>query len=248
MTLALLSIIFILLIFIYFQYKKIDSIKYSNKKLISTLSHELKTPLTVLRSHLENEIYDENLPIEFRQKLVNDVEEISRLTKLINSFLQLMKFELNNIKPNLTEINLTEILMDIIDILTLIAKEKNIKLSFICEEHFNLVADKQMLYQALFNIIENSIKYSNSKVVVRVKRDKNRVKILVQDDGNGIKESEIEKVFSIFYQIDKKKSGTGIGLAIANAIIKAHKGVIKVVSKLNSGTTFEINLKINSSL
>ena len=238
-------IILLLISFIIFQKKEILNIKKQNQKIISILSHEIKTPLTVLRSHWENEIYNENLPIELRQRFVNDVDEISRLTNLVNRFLGLMKFELTDIKLKLEIINLTEIVMDILDILGLVAEDKNIKLSFICKDNLSVNGDKQMLFQAIFNIIENAIKYSESdtKVEVIIENKNNLAIIKIIDKGVGIASNKLSNIFDIFNQIDSHYSGIGLGLAISNLIIKQHNGIIKVKSKINQGSEFQIKLK-----
>ena len=238
-------IILLLISFIIFQKKEILNIKKQNQKIISILSHEIKTPLTVLRSHWENEIYNENLPIELRQRFVNDVDEISRLTNLVNRFLGLMKFELTDIKLKLEIINLTEIVMDILDILGLVAEDKNIKLSFICKDNLSVNGDKQMLFQAIFNIIEIAIKYSesDSKVEVIIENKNNLAIIKIIDKGVGIASNKLSNIFDIFNQIDSHYSGIGLGLAISNLIIKQHNGIIKVKSKINQGSEFQIKLK-----
>ncbi len=240
-----LLIIILLIFYIIFQHRKISQIKKQNRKIISILSHEIKNPLTVLRSHLEDEISNEALPLTLRQGFVNDVDEISRLTNLVNRFLSLMKFELTDIKLKLEIVNLTEIVMDIVDILGLVAEDKGVKLSFICKDNLFVEADKTMLYQAIFNIIENAIKYTKDgdKVMIIIEKRSNLAIIQISDSGIGIEPHKLNKIFDIFVQVNKHYSGIGLGLALANLIIKAHKGSIKVESEVGNGSKFEIELK-----
>ena len=189
------------------------------KRLTGDISHELKTPLTNIQSHLEAMIDGIWEPTE--ERLLSVKEEAERLSSLVSDMQKLNKYDESSIKLKKIEY-----------------EKKNI----------NLYCDKDKITQALVNILSNAIRYSNegSTIFIEEKLKDNKVIISIEDQGIGISEEDLKYVFERFYRADKSRTratgGTGIGLTIVKSIVSSHGGEVKLESKLGEGSKFTIIL------
>lgn len=217
------------------------------KDFIANASHELRTPITIIRGFAETL---QDLP-ELSQEMLHDITEkivrtCGRLDKLVKSLLTLSDIE------NLSEKNFHSA-----DLLSLIENCKAIlltahpeaEISIHCELHrIPILCDSDLLDLAIMNLFENSVKYSHSpaKISVEVKKVATSVQMSISDQGIGIPDADLPHIFDRFYTVDKARSrksgGTGLGLSIVKTVIEKHKGTISVVSHLGKGTTFTITL------
>lgn len=221
--------------------------KQAKKDFVSNVSHELKTPISVLKSvieTIEDEIKNENT-----NKFIDMAKKrIHQMDMLINDLLILARLESQEDQVKKSKYNLYYQLESIFEDLHYLTEEKNIKLINNVPKNFEIYADEQKLSIALKNLIENGIKYNvqNGYVKVSVKSDSKYDYISVKDSGIGIPKESIPLIFERFYRVDKSRSrnigGTGLGLSIVKHIIEAHKGSIKVDSKLNEGSEFTIKI------
>lgn len=221
--------------------------KQAKKDFVSNVSHELKTPISVLKSvieTIEDEIKNENT-----NKFIDMAKKrIHQMDMLINDLLILARLESQEDQVKKSKYNLYYQLESIFEDLHYLTEEKNIKLINNIPKNFEIYADEQKLSIALKNLIENGIKYNvqNGYVKVSVKSDSKYDYISVKDSGIGIPKESIPLIFERFYRVDKSRSrnigGTGLGLSIVKHIIEAHKGSIKVDSKLNEGSEFTIKI------
>lgn len=212
----------------------------------SNVSHELKSPLTSIMGFAEmiksDMVTDEKDIKEFSGMIY---KESSRLLQLIEELLSLSKLNEENIvlKEN---VNVRKVAEDVADSLSFEAKKKNIDIEI--EGEGEIISANTLIYEMLFNLVSNSIKYSNDDKVVKIKieDEKDKMLISVEDQGIGIKREEIPRIFERFYTVDKSRSkqngGTGLGLSIVKHIINVLKGDIEVGSNLGEGTKFKITL------
>lgn len=215
------------------------------KRLTGDISHELKTPLTNIQSHLEAMIDGIWEPTE--KRLLSVKEEAERLSSLVSDMQKLNKYDESSIKLKKDNVNISDIICFVIFQFSNLAKSKNIKIEYE-KKNINLYCDKDKITQALVNILSNAIRYSNegSTIFIEEKLKDNKVIISIEDKGIGISEEDLKYVFERFYRADKSRTratgGTGIGLTIVKSIVSSHGGEVKLESKLGEGSKFTIIL------
>lgn len=215
------------------------------KRLTGDISHELKTPLTNIQSHLEAMIDGIWEPTE--ERLLSVKEEAERLSSLVSDMQKLNKYDESSIKLKKDNVNISDIICFVIFQFSNLAKSKNIKIEYE-KKNINLYCDKDKITQALVNILSNAIRYSNegSTIFIEEKLKDNKVIISIEDKGIGISEEDLKYVFERFYRADKSRTratgGTGIGLTIVKSIVSSHGGEVKLESKLGEGSKFTIIL------
>jgi len=212
----------------------------------SDVSHELRTPITVILTQAEYG-KDSISSVEDAQKSFGIIEkEGQKMSKLVSQLLTLARMERGRQKLNIENINLSELLEMIIETQTLSAKTKNIKFvtKIMPEIYANI--DEMMIMRVFTNLISNAISYGkqNGTVTVELFLQENRIVSKISDDGIGISEDKLDKIWLRFYQVDPSKNGdnSGLGLSMVKKIIELHKGEIFVESELGKGTTFTIIL------
>lgn len=215
------------------------------KRLTGDISHELKTPLTNIQSHLEAMIDGIWEPTE--ERLLSVKEEAERLSSLVSDMQKLNKYDESSIKLKKDNVNISDIICFVIFQFSNLAKSKNIKIEYE-KKNINLYCDKDKITQALVNILSNAIRYSNegSTIFIEEKLKDNKVIISIEDQGIGISEEDLKYVFERFYRADKSRTratgGPGIGLTIVKSIVSSHGGEVKLESKLGEGSKFTIIL------
>lgn len=226
---------------------KLDNMR---KEFVSNVSHELKTPLTSVKTYAETLLDQEDLDSERKNKFLNVIlTESNRMSKLVSDLLQLTKFDYNKIAWEKINFDITELTKQICEKHKIQADKKNQMLE--CHVTSNVpevFGDRDGIEQAITNIISNSIKYTpeggNIKVYIGAVHDDAYIKII--DNGIGIPQEDLPRVFERFYRVDKARSremgGTGLGLPIAKEIIDANNGSINMNSEVGKGT--EVIIKI----
>ncbi|WP_309866134.1 ATP-binding protein [Bacillus sp. SLBN-46] len=218
------------------------------KQFVSDASHELKTPLTVIKSYanlLRRHGIENNEMAEEALKAIHS--EATRIQKMTETFLELATLEKENVLE-INEVNLVNLCKDILKQLKDVYK-REITLQY---EEIPIIirADELKIKQVIIILLDNAIKYSNDRIEVFLKKDPHHAIIDIKDYGIGIPKEEIDNIFERFYRVDKARSretgGSGLGLHIAKSIIKLHKGEIKINSKEGSGTNVELLLPINN--
>lgn len=216
----------------------------------ANVSHELKTPLTSIKGFVETlQAGAINQP-EMAQKFLNIIMmEADRLTRLINDILSISKLESGDDQVTNERIRLDKMASDVVDMLSIHAKEKEITLhTSIDPDPVVIWGNPDRVEQMLINLVDNGIKYNKpgGSVTVKVFDNEKNVNLLVSDTGIGIAEEHIPRLFERFYRVDKGRSrsmgGTGLGLAIVKHIVMSMNGLIEVHSKLGEGTEFLVTL------
>ncbi len=215
------------------------------KKFVSNISHELKSPLTAILGFLQ--ILKEEK--EYNQVILNYMEsETIKLKDLVLDILEVSKLQSYELKLQKKTINLSWLLLKICDEnINLKASKFNISINTNIQDGISLIADEDKISQAIVNLLDNAIKYSNPHNQINVLLYKNfnqEILIEVKDSGIGIPENEVCYIFDRFYRAKNALSigGNGLGLTIFKEIIEMHGGRIEVASKVGQGSTFTIIL------
>ena len=231
---------------------RMQKIENSRQEFVSNVSHELKTPITSIKVLADSLLAQDNTPVElYREFLLDITEEIERENKIINDLLSLVKLNKTAGDMNISSININELLEQILKRLRPIAMNQNIEMIFESFRPVMAEVDEVKISLAISNLIENAIKYNTQDGWVRVSlnADHKYFFIKVSDSGIGIPEDVQDVIFERFYRVDKARSresgGTGLGLAITKSVIQMHRGAIKVYSKEDEGTTFNVRIPLN---
>lgn len=213
------------------------------------VSHELKTPLTILKGETEVVLRKEREKADYQKLLLSNLEEIDRMSCIIDDLLLLSKADTKKIKLDIEEVALRDLIMDVCLNMKVVADKKEVELQASELEDVRLKGDELKLRRMLLNVVENGIKYSHSggKVTVSSYVNDGYAQIDVKDEGVGISKEDIKFVFDRFYRADrsrKRVSGSGLGLSISRWIAEAHKGSIEVKSQPAQGSMFTIKLPI----
>ncbi|MHB8170734.1 MAG: sensor histidine kinase [Thermincolia bacterium] len=222
----------------------------SNKRLTADIAHELRTPLSTLQSHLEAML--EGVWQPTYERLVSCHEEIVRMTGLVQDLEKLNKYDTGRIDLKMLEFDMDELVRNIYTNFQGDFYKKNIGFNY-SGESCTVMADREKLGQVMVNLISNSLKYTPEKgmVFVNVAADKNHVYIVINDNGVGMSQEDLPKIFNRLYRADTSRAratgGAGIGLAIAKAIVEAHHGQIQVVSQQGKGTEFTVIIPRNQN-
>jgi len=226
------------------EFKKLERIKAD---FVANVSHELRTPLTAIKGFVET-LEEEATPVQ--QHFLQIIRRHSdRLINLVNDLLILSKLEDRELKLEIQEVNLKDLVSDVLRMFEGRIKEKNLTAELFAEEDNAVIhGDPFLLEQLFINLIDNAIKYNveNGRIELRLSPIDGHMKIEVSDTGIGIAREHLDRIFERFYVVDKGRSrelgGTGLGLSIVKHIVLAHNGRIDVQSEPGRGTTFTVVL------
>jgi len=236
------------------QIQEIDRLKEMEKyrkEFLGNVSHELKTPIFNIQGYvltlLDGAVDDPKIN---RKYLERSEKSINRLISIVEDLETISRHESGEMKLELESFNIANLVEEVFEAQEIRAKKRGIHLEFEKSHKKPIVvfADKMKIFQVLTNLIANSIYYGKpeGKTIVSFSKTKEKVFIEVQDNGIGIAEEDIPRIFERFYRVDKSRSreqgGTGLGLAIVKHIIEAHHETIRVKSKLNKGSSFIFSL------
>lgn len=234
--------------------KEIDLLKKQEqfrREFLSNVSHEFKTPLFAIQGYIETLqdciVDDPDMAVNFLKKAENNVE---RLSYLISDLDSISKLETGEIPINYQKFDFVLLAKEVMEGLDDRARTKGIKLFFKEKYTYPAIvsADREKIRQVLINLIQNSIKYGeeNGSTAIKIFELHEQYLIEVTDDGIGIEEKHLSRLFERFYRIDSHRSrqegGTGLGLAIVKHILEAHQQIITVRSTPHIGTTFAFTL------
>ena len=223
------------------------------KDFLANVSHELKTPLTTLQGYIDTlidgAVADPDVNMKYLQRSSFTIE---RMITMVEDLETITKLEQNTDPLHITKFDFITLVKEVIEIMELKANTRNIRM--IIQNHTNapvyVLADKEKIRQVLINLIDNSIKYGrqSGKTFIKIYYFEQNLLIEIEDNGIGIEEDHLQRIFERFYRVDKSRSrevgGTGLGLAIVKHIIEAHNQHINVRSKVGVGTTFTFTLTL----
>ncbi len=229
----------------------------ARREFVANVSHELRTPLTSIKGACETVLEHPELPDEIRTKLLEmSVSESNRMTGIVRDLLTLSRLDNKRTKWQITEYNINDSLRHLCEVMNVDATSHNHKLILQADDTLpKITADKDRIDQVIVNIISNAIKYTpegGTIVVGSSMADENNILVRIMDNGLGIPEKDLPRIFERFYRVEKARTsdtgGTGLGLAIAKELIEAHGGNIKIQSKIGVGTMVDIILPVKTKL
>ena len=234
---------------------RLDNAFSTQKQFSANAAHELRTPLAVLQTNLEVfEKKQEPEMVEYQQLFTMIKEQTARLSQLVGTLL-----DMTNLKsvPRTDHVSLEELVDEVFCDLDPVAEKAGISIHFNNsanqDSHTDVTGSYVLLYRAVYNLVENAIKYNrpNGSVTVSVKEKNGQAMILVKDTGIGISPENQKKIFDPFFRVDKSRSramgGAGLGLALVDSIAKEHGGTVKVLESSEAGSTIALMLPVDNS-
>jgi len=228
-----------------------DRLQYSfkqQKEFIANASHELKTPIAMQRLFFSEALQRSDLPADFLIRLNCQSEILLRMERLVKNLLNLSTLQSQE-TCDLKEVDLTRLLTSLLTEFAEIFEAENIYIHVHLENSVCLLGDKEKLRRMLINLIDNAVRYNrkgNGEIRVSLKKNNQEVIIEINNGGEGIPETELDRVFEQFYRVEKSRSsrsgGSGLGLTIVKRIIELHHGQISITSKQGRWTQIHIIL------
>ncbi len=229
--------------------RRLDAVR---RDFVANISHELKTPIggiSILAEAIAEGSDDPELVKNFSERMKI---EATRLSHLVQEIIDLSRIQNQNTMQNSEIVSLKKIIEEAIYQSKVRAEKRQVQINFVCDQDIDFFGDRKQLVMAISNLIENAINYSPERTTVNVLLKKNAeiAEIAITDQGVGIAEADLERIFERFYRVDSARSrdtgGTGLGLSIVKHVISNHGGDIQVWSAPGTGSTFTVQLPINS--
>ena len=218
------------------------------RRFLSDASHELRTPLAIMQTGMENELSQQPAP-EARRRIESHLEEVQRMGKLVSQLLTLSKLDERQAPKTRAQVDVNEVVSQAVERLQPLTQSHACSMkSELAKESLPVFADKELLLQAITNVVKNAIQYNkpNGTVTVRTRQEANQIYIEVTDTGIGIASKDLDHLFDRFYRADKSRSrqtgGSGLGLSIVRSIVEQFGGQVTLTSKEGEGTTVVIRL------
>ncbi|WP_290459590.1 sensor histidine kinase [Romboutsia ilealis] len=260
---GLISIIFVLIFYIRYKIKyqkellcvinESNEVNRLKSYFISNITHELITPITVITSVMQltkSNKHDEDFILKVNNAKIID-DNCNRLLRLINNIIDIDKYTYGNMTLNLEKVNIVELSESVVMSILPYVETRNLEVIFdTTEEEIIMNIDCDKIERVLLNLLSNAIKFSKKEGTIKVNLIKNNdiLRIEVEDNGIGIKDDNLHKIFDKFVQLDssmtRKNEGSGIGLSIVKSFVELHNGNISVESKINEGSIFKVDLPI----
>lgn len=226
------------------------NLEVARREFVAEVSHELKTPLFIIKTHTETLLNGYMDDKKMAKKFLSTIEtEADKMTALVRNLLDLSKFDVQKFEMKKQVFSIDQMLRGIVNRFALEAEIEDIELKYLpANELPQMYADPEQIERAIVNIVSNSIKYGEKGGYVNVAAGSmyNEVYIKVEDNGHGIPKADLEHVFDRFFRVDRartrEKGGTGLGLSIAKEIIESHGGSIVIESEYGKFTRVTINL------
>ena len=227
---------------------RLDQSFETMRRFVADASHELRTPISVIRGEADVALSHDRSPGEYQESLATIQDEAQRLSRLVDDLLNLARADAGHLNLRVAEFYLNDLLGECCRAVESVAREKNIRLDCECAEDINFRGDQELVRRLVLNLLDNAIRYtpSGGEVSVKLEAAGGDLRIHVSDNGVGIAPETVPHVFERFYRGDQARSrqngGFGLGLSIVKWIAESHRGSVQLSSKPGKGTVFTVLL------
>ncbi len=227
---------------------RLDDAVQNSRRFAADASHDLRTPLTILRGELENLVEDPALNAELRARLASLLEETIHLSRIVEQLFTLTQLDSGNSCTDRQRFDLSELARTTAEQMSLLAEDKKISLTCQASQSVFIEGDRSRIKQVIVNLLDNAVKYTQSdgRILLRVDASNGHALLEVEDNGIGIPADALPHVFERFYRVDKTRSAeaesAGLGLSIVKSICTAHGAEVKVTSVPKVGSRFSVTL------
>jgi two-component system phosphate regulon sensor histidine kinase PhoR len=235
---------------VFHDISRLKELEKVRQDFVANVSHELRTPLTTIKGYTET-LLDGALREEVAPQFLQVIQKhADRLAKIVEDLLTLSKVESKEFQLKKEKLHLSELIDDVLEFVKEVAEKKKISIDTVpISPSLTIEGDRNILEQVLFNLLDNAIKYSREggKITISAnQKDQNEIEVSVRDNGIGIPQEDLPRIFERFYRVDKGRSqelgGTGLGLSIVKHLISAHGGRVWAESQLGEGSIFYFTL------
>ncbi|WP_295761376.1 cell wall metabolism sensor histidine kinase WalK [uncultured Oscillibacter sp.] len=225
---------------------RLQTTENARRRFVSDASHELKTPLAAIRLLSDSILQTDGIDPEITKEFVTDIgREAERLSRITEDLLRLTRLDSGVLDPP-AEVDILPVLEQVMRMMNLVAQEKGVDLTYSAGEDCVVLATKDEIHQVIYNLVDNAVKYSaiGGAVQVSLGLEGGQVVLAVADNGAGIPEADLPRIFERFYRVDKARSraagGTGLGLAIVSDTVKRRGGAVEAANRPGGGAVFTV--------
>jgi len=232
---------------------RLDDAFQNSKRFVADASHDLRTPLTILRGELENFAEDTRLDSELRDRVGSMLEEVVHLGKIVEQLFTLSRLDAGEAQTEWTRFDLSELAKTTAEQMSLLAEDKGISISCDVSQPVPVKGNRVRLKQVVVNLLDNAIKYTPEKgaIQLRVLAVNGHAVLEVKDNGIGIPPDALPHIFERFYRVDQARSAdsesAGLGLSIVKSICAAHGAEVEAQSVVGSGSCFRVKLPLSKN-
>ncbi|HVM51430.1 MAG TPA: ATP-binding protein [Candidatus Acidoferrum sp.] len=230
--------------------ERLDQAFQYSRRFVADASHELRTPMTVLRGEIESFVEEPRMPAEWRERLGSALEEVERLANIVEGLFAISRLDAGEAQAEWVRFDLGQLAAATADQMFLLAEDKRIALSCSAPNGVWVEGDRARLKQVVVNLLDNAIKYTaeGGKVALTVSALDSKAVLEVADNGIGIPSEALPRIFDRFFRVDKARSrdqgGAGLGLSIVKSICAAHHGRVEASSTPGQGSRFRVELPL----
>jgi signal transduction histidine kinase len=225
---------------------RLQKTEESRRRFVSDASHELKTPLAAIRLLTDSILQTDNIDPATAREFVTDIgAEADRLSRITEDLLRLTKLDSDVLAPA-EVVDVLPVLQQVLRMMELVAEEKEISITYEAAEGCRVLAARDEIRQVIYNLTDNAVKYSGEggRIEVGLRKEAGKVLLEVADNGVGIPEEDLQRIFERFYRVDKARSraagGTGLGLAIVSDTVRRRGGTVEAANRPGGGAVFTV--------